>query len=52
MWFTEYIPKIKEKKVYYDSFFIAGFSYYEGTLNFKKLEVGDKVDMKNELRRL
>ncbi len=37
--------KIKEKKVYYDSFFIAGFSYYEGTLNFKKLEVGDKVDI-------
>ncbi len=37
--------EIKGKKVYFDSFYIAGFSYYDGTLLFKKLEVGDKVDV-------
>ena len=39
----------KEKKelnkIYFDSFNIAGFTYYDGVLAFKELSIGDKVDL-------
>jgi hypothetical protein len=35
----------KMDKIYFDSFCISGFSYYDGALIFKDILVGEKVDI-------
>lgn len=36
------------KRIHYKNFHVAGFSYYEGPLAFKKLDIGTKLKLKAE----
>ena len=36
------------KREYFDSFYIAGFNYYEGAIVFNELTIGTKLDLVSE----